>query len=65
MKEDLQYPLLFSPLKIGNLELQNRIIMPAMHLGYADGGFINDRLIDFYKARRTWRIRCQENNLKK
>ena len=45
------FPILFSPLSIGKIELQNRIIMPAMHLSFAENGFINDRLIEFYKER--------------
>ncbi|MHA1681809.1 MAG: oxidoreductase [Promethearchaeota archaeon] len=56
MSDETGFPLLFSPLKIGTLELQNRIIMPAMHMGYADGGYINDRIIEFYKVRATSEI---------
>ncbi len=42
---------LFNPLKIRNLELSNRIVMPAMHLNLAKNGFIEDKLIDFYVER--------------
>ncbi|MBD3198223.1 MAG: NAD(P)-binding protein [Candidatus Lokiarchaeota archaeon] len=42
---------LFTPLKIKNIELSNRIVMPAMHLGLADQGAITERLIDFYVER--------------
>ncbi|MBD3226705.1 MAG: NAD(P)-binding protein [Candidatus Lokiarchaeota archaeon] len=42
---------LFTPLRIKNLDISNRIIMPAMHLGLADQGAITDRLIDFYVER--------------
>lgn len=42
---------LFQPIKIGNLELKNRIVMPAMHLSYTLDGQVNDRLIDFYVER--------------
>ena len=42
---------LFSSCKIGNLELKNRIVIPAMHLGYAKEGFVNDQLIRFYQDR--------------
>nr|MDO8118590.1 FAD-dependent oxidoreductase [Candidatus Sigynarchaeota archaeon] len=45
------FPLLFSPLNIGNMTIQNRIVMPAMHLSYAENGFMNERLIEFYKER--------------
>jgi len=42
---------LFTPLRIKNLDISNRIIMPAMHLGLADQGAITQRLIDFYVER--------------
>jgi len=42
---------LFSPIHINKTEIRNRIVMPAMHLGYTPGGFISDRLIDFYWER--------------
>nr|MDO8112194.1 FAD-dependent oxidoreductase [Candidatus Sigynarchaeota archaeon] len=46
-----KFPLLFSPLKIGPMAIQNRIVMPAMNLSYADDGSINDQLTNFYKER--------------
>ena len=42
---------LFSSIKVGNLELKNRIVIPAMHLGYAEDGFVNDQMIRFYQER--------------
>lgn len=39
------------PIKIGKLELKNRIIMAAMDLGYVDHGFVTDQLIAFYRER--------------
>ncbi len=39
--------LLLEPIKIGSLELQNRIVMPAMHLGYSPFGRITDQLLAF------------------
>ncbi len=42
---------LFSPLKIGNFLLKNRIVMPAMHLNYTPEGSVTDRLITFYEER--------------
>ncbi len=33
------------------MAIQNRIVMPAMHLSYAENGFMNERLIEFYKER--------------
>ncbi len=42
---------LFEPLKISNITLSNRIVMPAMHLGLANDGFITKKLTDFYIER--------------
>ncbi len=43
---------LFSPVKIGSLTLKNRIVMPAMHLGYcSDTSEVTDRLVAFYEER--------------
>lgn len=42
---------LFEPIKIGSLELKNRIAMPAMHLNYTPDGMVNERLIRFYETR--------------
>lgn len=42
---------LFSTCRIGSLELKNRIVIPAMHLGYTEEGFVNDQIIRFYQER--------------
>lgn len=42
---------ILQPIKIGNLEVKNRIVMPAMHLGYCPDGFITERIINFYRER--------------
>jgi 2,4-dienoyl-CoA reductase (NADPH2) len=47
----MEFPYLFSPIKINNMELKNRIVMTAMHLGYTPEGEVTDRLIDFYTIR--------------
>ncbi|MDZ7698303.1 MAG: FAD-dependent oxidoreductase [Deltaproteobacteria bacterium] len=47
----MEFPHLFSPIKINNMELKNRIVMTAMHLGYTPQGEVTDRLIDFYALR--------------
>ena len=47
----MEFPNLFSPIKIKRMELKNRIVMPAMHLGYTPEGEVTDRLLDFYTAR--------------
>ena len=46
------YPELFKPLKIGGIEIKNRIAMAPTHVNAADpGGLIGDRIIYFYAAR--------------
>jgi 2,4-dienoyl-CoA reductase (NADPH2) len=47
----MEFPYLFSPIRINNMELKNRIVMTAMHLGYTPEGEVTDRLIDFYTLR--------------
>jgi 2,4-dienoyl-CoA reductase-like NADH-dependent reductase (Old Yellow Enzyme family) len=47
----VDFPYLFSPIKINSMELKNRIVMTAMHLGYTPEGEVTDRLIDFYRLR--------------
>ncbi|MGD8256494.1 MAG: FAD-dependent oxidoreductase [Desulfobacterales bacterium] len=42
---------LFEPIKIRNLELKNRIYMPAMHMNMAVDFEVTDQLIDFYAER--------------
>jgi len=43
---------LWAPVTIGNLELDNRLIMLATHLNYCDeNGIVTDRLVEFYRER--------------
>lgn len=42
---------LFTPLKIGNLEIKNRIVMPPMCMYSAEDGFVNDWHIQHYTTR--------------
>ncbi len=44
-------PNLFSPIFVNSMELRNRIVMSAMHLGYTPEGEVTDRLVDFYGLR--------------
>ncbi len=47
-----QLKALFSPIKIGKLELKNRLVMAPMALHYAnDKGMLSDRQITYYAAR--------------
>ncbi len=43
--------LLFQPIKINQLEIKNRIFMPAMHLNMARNFKVTERLVDFYGER--------------
>jgi 2,4-dienoyl-CoA reductase-like NADH-dependent reductase (Old Yellow Enzyme family) len=52
VSEALAYPELFQPIKIGPVEVKNRIVMaPTFAAASEPGGFIGDRLIYFYAAR--------------
>ena len=42
---------LFEPLKIQDLEIKNRIVMPALGLGYTPKGEVNDVFSNFYEKR--------------
>jgi len=42
---------LLSPIKIGNLEIKNRVIMAPMTNNFAKDGFITEQMIDFYEER--------------
>ena len=43
--------VLFQPIKIGKLEIPNRILMPAMHMNMARDFEVTDQLVDFYAER--------------
>ncbi|MBI2934855.1 MAG: FAD-dependent oxidoreductase [Chloroflexi bacterium] len=42
---------LFEPIRIGNVEVRNRIKIPPFAIGYAENGFVTPRLKNFYEAR--------------
>lgn len=42
---------LFESTSIGGLEIRNRIVMPAMHLGFCRDEYIDERIISFYRER--------------
>lgn len=42
---------LLSPIKIGNLEIKNRVIMAPMTNNFAKDGFVTGQMIDFYEER--------------
>ncbi|MFX1324889.1 MAG: FAD-dependent oxidoreductase, partial [Promethearchaeota archaeon] len=47
----MKFIKLFEPLKIQNLEIKNRIVMPALGLGYTRKGEVNDVFMNFYERR--------------
>jgi NAD(H)-dependent 7beta-hydroxy-3-oxo-delta4-cholenoic acid oxidoreductase len=47
-----EYKLLFSPVKIGKMELKNRIIFPPMYSRLAtEDGYVTQKQIDYYEVR--------------
>lgn len=46
-----KYPHLFSPVKIGGVELRNRVVMAAMGMSQSDNGFVNQAVLNHYAAR--------------
>ena len=42
---------IFQPIKIKNIEVKNRIYLPAMHLNMADKYFVTEKLKAFYRVR--------------
>ena len=46
-----EFRKLFEPIKIGNVELKNRIVFLATQTLFTPEGHINDRLINYYEAR--------------
>ncbi|MHA1775276.1 MAG: oxidoreductase [Promethearchaeota archaeon] len=47
----MKFHKLVQPLQIGKLTLRNRMIMPAMHLGASEEGFVSEKIIRFYQRR--------------
>ncbi len=43
--------MLNEKITIGNITLKNRIVMPALDLGYCPDGYVNERFINFYEER--------------
>ncbi|TFG22684.1 MAG: NADH:flavin oxidoreductase [Promethearchaeota archaeon] len=42
---------LFTPLKIKDMTISNRVVMPAIHTNLAQNGYMTKKLIDFYVER--------------
>ena len=46
------FPRLFSPFRIGSMEIKNRIVLPAMETHLCDkDGFVTDEVISYYRER--------------
>ncbi|MFQ5861748.1 MAG: FAD-dependent oxidoreductase [Candidatus Brocadiales bacterium] len=46
------FPRLFSPFRIGSMEVKNRIVLPAMETHLCDKeGFVTDEVISYYRER--------------
>lgn len=48
----MEYKMLFTPMKIGNCEIKNRIVMPPMMLGFGQfDGTVTKEMEDYYEER--------------
>ncbi len=47
----MKYERLFQPIRIRGMEIQNRIMMPAMHHLYTENGHCTQRFTEYYKKR--------------
>ena len=48
----IQFPKLFEPGRIGQMEVKNRIVLPPMNTNFClNEGYISQRLIDYYEER--------------
>ena len=47
----MTYKKIFEPLRIGTMEIKNRIVLPPMGTGYSEERKIGSRIIDYYEAR--------------
>ena len=45
------YNHLFSPVKVGNTTIKNRLFMPPISTNLADKGYVTDELVKHYEAR--------------
>ena len=42
---------LLTPIKIGNLDIRNRVVMPSMTNNYTKNGYVTEQMLDYYEAR--------------
>ena len=48
---ETKYPHLFSPIKVGETVVKNRIFMPPVSTNLANKGYVTDELVEHYAAR--------------
>ncbi len=51
MNKGLQFKKLFDQVRIGEMILRNRIVMPPMGTGLSPDGLVNERLLGYYEER--------------
>ena len=50
----MSYDMLFSPMKIGNVEIKNRIVMAPMCMGFGQyNGCATETMMDYYEDRKV------------
>ena len=55
----MRFYKLFEPFRIGQLELKNRIVMPAMDTNFGtEEGYVNDRIKDYCEERARGASAC-------
>ncbi|MHA1673270.1 MAG: oxidoreductase [Promethearchaeota archaeon] len=47
----MKFVKLLESFSIAELEIRNRMVMPAMHLGGGNDGYVSDQVIEFYRRR--------------
>ncbi len=47
----MEFNYLFKPIDIASMKLKNRIVMPCINHSYSPDGFVNARLVAYYKER--------------
>ena len=52
------YNHLFSPVKVGNTTIKNRLFMPPISTNLADKGYVTDELVKHYEACLLYTSRC-------
>jgi len=54
----MKFKEIFTPGKIGTMELKNRLIVPAMETEYSKDGQINERIFDYWieRAKGGWAL---------